>query len=80
MTSPKGKKALNIELPIELHNALKKTAIDHGITVTAVIIQYIQFLQQKPVRQRKILNEQSETSFKLDGAATRKLHGTNKLK
>lgn len=77
MNVPRGKKALNIDLPIELHDILKKVAIENGLTVTAVIVQYIQYLRQKRYNQRKALNGKSKANFTLDGKPTGELHGTD---
>lgn len=66
-----GKKALNIDLPVDLYNMFAKLCIDLGITKTEGIVQYLRYLQAQQYKARKPLNEQSKQDFKLDSRKPR---------
>jgi hypothetical protein len=66
MTKRTGKKSLSLDIPVDLFNMYAKLCIDLGITKTEGITQYFQYLQAIYHRQRDILNEKSDASFKLD--------------
>lgn len=61
-----GKKAFNIDLPVDLYNMFAKLCVDYGITKTEGIIRYLKFLQKQHHRERELLNERSRKPFKLD--------------
>ncbi len=61
-----GNKALMIRIPADLHDVLKRLALDNETSATHIITEYLRFLQKQPHRIRKVLNEDSETDYKLD--------------
>ena len=66
MTRKKGTKGLNVNLPLDLYVMLKKLSIDKRITISSIIIQYLQYLKNKHHKSRKVLNEDSTSDFELD--------------
>lgn len=66
MAKQLGKRALNLDIPIELYNMYAKLCIDLGITKTDGIIQYLQYLHAQYYKNRRALNEHSQSDFQLD--------------
>lgn len=66
-----GKLKLNMNIPAELHIMLRKLAIEKRLTATAIIVQYLQYLQAQHYKQRDALNENSPKTFKLDDGKPR---------
>lgn len=67
----KEKKPLNIRLPADLHKVLFKLSVDSGLTVTAIITQYIQYLKTKHYKKREVLHENSSSDFKINANVPR---------
>lgn len=61
-----GKKVLNIVLPRKLHNMFKKLAVDRRTTITAIIVQYGEYLESQYYRKRELLHGESRSAFKVD--------------
>lgn len=66
-----GMRALNIAVPADLHDMLKRLAIEEDLTATSIIIQYLQYLQKKHYSHRKVLNEQSDSDFEITPGKSR---------
>lgn len=60
------KKALNVDLPADLYDMYAKMCIDLNISKTEGIVQYFKYLQKQNYRQRRTLNETTESDFTLD--------------
>lgn len=71
MKKTQGKKSLHVQVPADLHDMLGRLCIDTGLSATAIITQYLQYLQSKHYRKREPINEKSDSDFKLDAKATR---------
>jgi len=54
-----GAKPLRVNIPNELHTMLKKTAIDHNITISKIIIDYLLFLNKFHHKTRRLINEKT---------------------
>ncbi len=65
-----GKKSLHVQVPAALHDTLARLCIDTGLSATAIITQYLQYLQSKHHKKREVINEKSNTDFTLDARAT----------
>ena len=66
MVKNQGKRALCLDIPIELYNMFAKLCIELGISKTEGVTRYFQYLQKRHHMQRKALDEQSDSDFKLD--------------
>lgn len=71
MKKSQGKKSIHVQVPVDLHDTLGRVSIDTGLSATAIITQYLQYLQAKHYKKREILNERSDTDFKLDATTPR---------
>lgn len=71
MKKTQGKKTVHVLVPADLHDTLSRLCIDTGLSATAIITQYLQYLQSKHYKKREVLREGSTTDFKLDVAATK---------
>lgn len=60
-----GKKVLYIDVPVGLYNVYAKCCVDQGITKTEGILQYFRWLQRQKADRRKILHEETDSTFKL---------------
>jgi hypothetical protein len=58
--SKKGRTCLHIEIPKELHDMIRKTGIDHDITVTKIMINYLLFLKKSPSKLRRLVDENTK--------------------
>ena len=58
--------ALNIRIPAELYQMYAKLCIDHGITKTDGIVNYLKYLQGKHQKKRDLLDEETTDDFNLD--------------
>lgn len=65
MRTPK-KKALSIQITHEQHVFISKLAIDKGVTITSLIVKYIDYLQARHPIQRHLLHAESKPAAKLD--------------
>ena len=66
MNNKLGKKSLHVQVPADLHDVLGKLCIDTGLSATAIITQYLQYLQAQHYKKREPLHEKSTADFKLD--------------
>lgn len=66
MVKHHGKKALNLDIPVDLYTMYAKLCVDLDITKTEGIIQYLRYLQAQYYKHRQVLNEDSRPDFKLD--------------
>lgn len=71
MKKIQGKKSLHVQVPADLHDVLGRLCIDTGLSATAIITQYLQYLQSKHYKKREVLNGQSNSDFKLDASSTK---------
>jgi hypothetical protein len=60
-----GKKTLYVDIPVGLYNIFAKACVDQGITKTEGVLQYFRWLQRQKADRRKLLHEESDTTFKL---------------
>lgn len=68
----KGKMSLHVNIPVDLFVVLKELSDETGLTSTAIITQYLQFLQAQSPEKRQALNDKTTTTkFKLDKAKPR---------
>ena len=65
MKKSQGKKSVHVQVPVELHDLLSRLCIDTGLTATAIITQYLEYLQSIHYKKREPINEKSPTDFKL---------------
>lgn len=70
MKKSQGKKSLHVQVPADLHDVLGRLSIDTGLSATAIITQYLQYLQAQHYKKREPLHAKSTTDFKLDATAT----------
>jgi hypothetical protein len=61
-----GVKALMLRIPADLHEMLKRMAVDNDTSVTHIITDYLRWLQKQPIKRRKPINEDSITDYELD--------------
>ena len=66
----KGVKGFYIKLPTELHRLAKQVAFAHDISVTKLIVHYLEYLKALPCAKRKVLHDGSIQSLTLDGVTT----------
>ncbi len=66
MKKSQGKKSLHVQVPALLHDTLGRVSINTGLSATAIITQYLQYLHAQPANKRIPLNAKSPQSFKLD--------------
>jgi hypothetical protein len=51
---PEGTKRMNLNVPIDLHNAFKSTTAGKGVDMTTVLIQYIEkYVSKQTVPKKK---------------------------
>jgi hypothetical protein len=61
-----GFKILHARIPAALHTLARKIALDHGTTLTAMIVDYILFLKKKHPSYRRPLDERDpKDAYKL---------------
>lgn len=72
-----GKKSINMDIPADLYDMLRKLCVDTGLTATSIVVQYLEYLQKQHYKRRQVLNEHSESDFKLDEGKSRKLHSSD---
>lgn len=62
-----GSKFLSVRVPLSAHDMLKKLAIDSGLSITEIIMQYIRFLRKKHWKHRSLLleNQAQASKFRL---------------
>lgn len=70
MKKSQGKKSIHVQVPAELHDVLGRLCIDTGLSATAIVTQYLQYLQSKHYKKREALNASSNTNFSLDAIAS----------
>ncbi len=71
MKKSQGKKSIHVLVPVELHDMLMKLCVDTGMTVTAIITQYLKHLKSKKTKNRIILDGQTnDPDFRLDARTT----------
>lgn len=61
-----GKRSINLDVPADLYDMYAKLCIDLGITKTEGIVRYMRYLQKQHYKHRRVLDEESPQSFKLD--------------
>lgn len=71
MPAPKGKRTISADVDVDLYNSFAKACIDAGVSKTEALVRYIRYLQKQPSRGRKLLDEHSESDFKLDARKPR---------
>lgn len=71
----KGTKTLIVRVPAELHDMLRRLAVEMDVTITHLILQYLRYLRAKDHRERKKhtlsihnanITAGKKTDFKLD--------------
>lgn len=70
MKKSQGKKSIHVQVPADLHDTLSRLSIDTGLSSTAIITQYLQYLQSIHYKKREPINEKSTTDFKLTGVSS----------
>ncbi len=73
MASKYGTKTLSMLIPVDLHDMLRKTAINNGLTSKEVIMQYLEYLKKQDYKQRTLINAKTKTDFKLQGRNSEEL-------
>ncbi len=61
----KGYKAVHAWVPGHLYEMLRKLAVDSHLSVTQVVVQYLEYLQRQQWQCRRPLHGHSERSFEL---------------
>lgn len=69
MKKSQGKKSLHVQIPVDLHDVLARLSVDTGLSATAIVTQYLQYLQSKHYKKRDVLHEKSASDFSLDARA-----------
>jgi hypothetical protein len=55
-----------VQVEADLHYILKKLSDESGLSITQIIVQYIQYLRTVHFKKRKPLHANSNGDFKLD--------------
>jgi hypothetical protein len=61
-----GKRSITVDLPIQLFNMYAKLCVDLQISKTEGFIRYLKWVNMHKPPQRRLLNEHTESDFKLD--------------
>jgi hypothetical protein len=66
MSIKPGNKRVSLDVPEKLYALYCKLCLDLGITRTEGLIRYFKYLSTYHHKQRKALDEKSNTNFRLD--------------